>query len=264
MGRTATGFYVAYFESLILSVCGFFLLSGLLRESNNYSSLQWWAVDTQFIFFGFTLVLQLLLSGIVKEDVGGMSSLLASAANAYCSLCFMIFLVFVLMFSQSTVASDSVRNFATSPHCVWNFHPANMQDSNCTNGTWRETAFIITSSTPSNGIKCLHSTTRLYRDLHQFSSISTNGTWYFQSERSNAVQMVFGNSYAASSDQHLITAQPIAGSISFALVWAFMSVTLLVACYAAYSSTVVGQYCPLFLSPRCVCVCVCATTAEGY
>jgi hypothetical protein len=131
-----------------------------------------------------------------KKDGGGMSYFLAPAANAYCSLCFMIFLVLLVMFLQTTVASESVNALVVAPRCV------------------------------------------------------QNGTSYLQSDRSDTVQMVFGNSYAASDTEASITTQSVSGSVSFALIWAFISVMLFVSCYAAYSSTTEGEYCPLFLSSR--------------
>jgi hypothetical protein len=256
MTRTSTAFYVAYFESLIISVCGFVLLSGLLQSSGDYSSLQQWAVDGQFIFFSVTLVLQLLLSGIVKEkdvkgvdDAEGMADLLAPVANAYCSLCFLIFLFCMLMFAQSYVASDSVQSWVTAPNGIWYFHPANISSSNCTLGTWSDVVF---DGNDTNKTMCLNTTRVLYRGVHEFSDNITNGTLYFQSEKSDAVQIVFGSSYASSGSLDGITTPSITGSISFAVVWAFVAVTLFVSCYAAYSSTAVGKYCPLFLSSRSV------------
>jgi hypothetical protein len=253
MGRSSTSFYVAYFESLILSVCGFALLSGLLQGNRDYSGLQRWAVDAQFFFFCATLLLQLLLSGIVKENNVDGVDLLASVATAYCSLCFMIFLVCLLMFVQSTVASDSVRGYVTNPNGMWYFYPADISVADCTKGYWSDIAFNtqnLPGGTVTNGIACLNSSRVLYRGVHQFPDNITNGTLYFQSDKSDAVQSVFGSSYAASSDANAITTQSITGSIAFAFVLAFISVTLFVSCYAAYSSTAVGKYCPLFLSPR--------------
>jgi hypothetical protein len=252
MSRTSTAFYVAYFESLIISVCGFVLLSGVLQGNSDYSSLQRWAVDSQFYLFCCTLVFQLLLSGNAKakhlkgaesdEDTGGVVDLLAAVATAYCSHCFMIFLVSVLMFAQTTVASNSIRSWVTAPTGMWYFHPENISISDCTKGTWSDVVFNIT-----NGTVCFNETRVLYRGEHQFPDNITNGTLYFQSPKSDAVQIVFGNSYATGGDPSIIVTQSITGSISFACVLAFISVTLFV---SAYSSTEVGKYCPLFLSPR--------------
>ena len=268
MSRSRTAFYVAYFESLVVSVCGFVLLSGVLRGTSDYSSLQQWAVDTQFFFLCGTLVLQLLLSGIVKakeikgdekenenQATSGVSDLLAPVANAYCSLCFVIFLVCMVMFAQISAAPNTVRSWVTAPNGMWYFHPTNISNSDCTTGTWSDVAFDISNvvnGTRMNGAVCLNQTRILYRGVHQFPDSITNGTLHFQSQKSDAVQMVFGNSYAASADPSAITTQSIAGSIAFGFVWAFVSVTLFVSCYASYSSTPEGDYCPLFLAPRCV------------
>ena len=192
MARSSTAFYVAYFESLIISVCGFVLLSGVLQGNNDYSSLQRWAVDAQFFFFCGTLVLQLLLSGIVKDkDVQGteeskytwtVSALLPSVANTYCSLCFVIFLTCMLMFAQISTASDSVQSWVTAPNGIWYFHPANISVSDCTNGTWTDVVFNVTNvpnGTGTNGTVCLNNTRALHRGVHRFEDNITNGTLYF-------------------------------------------------------------------------------------
>jgi hypothetical protein len=247
---------------LVLSVCGFVLLSGLLQGNTDYSALQRWAVDAQFVFLCITLVFQLLLSGNTKEqDVGGVkrvdaavaTDLLSPVANAYCSLCFMIFLVCVLTFARSTLASDAIRSWVASPNGMWYFHPANISVSDCTNGTWSDVIFNITNvanDTATHGIGCLNSSRVLYSGVHHFANNITNGTIHFQSDKSDAVQLVFGSSYAASDSASAITTQSITGSVAFALILSFISVTLFVSCYAAYSSTAMGQYCPLFLAPR--------------
>jgi hypothetical protein len=244
MARTTTAFYVAYFESLIISVCGFVLLSGLLQGNSDYSSLQRWAVDAQFFFFCGTLLIQLLLSGIAKR-VEVTTDLLSSVANAYCSLCFMIFSVCVLMFAQtSSGSSQIVEHKFINPNGAWYFHPQNCTYG--TNGTW--------SNLRSSGAMCTMNTTVLTDAFKDFSNSSTS-SHFFQSDRSDAVQMVFGNSYASSDSASAITTQSTTGSISFAFVLAFIAVTLFASCYAAYSSTAVGTYCPLFLSSRSLGAC---------
>jgi hypothetical protein len=66
--------------------------------------------------------------------------------------------------------------------------------------------------------------------------------------------MVSGNSQAAGG-KDAVTAPPIAGSIAFAFIWAFVGVMLLVSCYTAYSCRMPGRKCPLFLSPTTLIAC---------
>lgn len=66
--------------------------------------------------------------------------------------------------------------------------------------------------------------------------------------------MVAGTSNAA-SDYNTATTPPVIGSVSFAFVWAFVSVLLLLSMYTAYSSRASGKPCSLFLSPNALLAC---------
>jgi hypothetical protein len=258
-------FYVAYTESLIVAVCGYMLLNGIMRGNEDYSGLQRWGVEVQFGLFCVTFVLQILLSTIAKDEVPEekeekedmkipfSKNLHAYIANSYCSACFLIFLVFLLMFSKSmAVEKEPMLNIAmTSRGGDWYFHPANVTRSECNTGEWRETIFQY-----SNGIACLDNHTRqLVKGIHEFNQSIPNATWYYQSGWSNTVQIVSGKSHAAGRDENTVTAPPIGGSIAFGCIWAFVSLSLLLSCYTAYASTPPGEYCPLFLSPQALTGC---------
>jgi hypothetical protein len=291
MGRSTAAFYVAYFESLVLSVCGYLLITSTFGGLVDYSALQRWGVDTQLILLCVTVVLQLLVGGKVKtEDVGNgdkpddddkddgkekatnlLGGITASLANVYCSLCFSIFAVFIVLLAQSSATTAPVSEVLTKHDgAFWYFHPSDVLQEMCGNGVWKHTLFVMPNvSTGLGGFEvllasygeCLNNKTKeLVRGVchsgqgcitdtgNLTSYFSDDVSLYIRSSTGDAVHLVFGASYAESHDVSLGHAIPILGAISFATILAFISVVLLVSCYTAYSSTGMGVYCPLFIS----------------
>jgi hypothetical protein len=275
-------FYVAYVESLIVSGCGYLLLNGVLQGSQDYSALQQWVVEMQFVMFGATFVLQLLLSSVVglesqekendeddeykeddqvqTEDQKGdqMQNVLGAVANAYCTLCFMTFLLIIGMFSRANITSATLRHTITPKGSgVWYFHPI----ETCSSGIWQQYPWVnntqLTGDTTCLTNHPKYLTLGLGQTMDDFKNDTnvTDALWYVMNEWSHTIQMVYGNSYAASEDENAVTSPPIAGVISYAVIMAFQSVILLLASYAARSSTPRGTPCLLFLAPRSIIVC---------
>jgi hypothetical protein len=187
-------FYVSYVESLVVSLCGFLLLSGVFHNNQDYSSLQQWALETQIVFFSATLLVQVIWHTLPPgSEFSRLLPLGSLVADAYCFLCSLIFVVLVLMFSRSMVSEQTPISISMMLPLrgMWYFHPHSPNSTHPCEypGTWKETVYKSSSNT------CLGNQTDWLRN--QFPD-NTNGTLYYQSERSDTVQLVSGNSYAAS------------------------------------------------------------------
>jgi hypothetical protein len=252
MGKGAI-FYISHIESLLLTTVVYMILSPLLTPNQDYSSLQEWGLNVQFWGFVVTILLQLILRGNTSEEDTSREYLSAALSNTYCSLCCMIFLFMSILFAQSLVGSPfPVRHFGVVPgnNGSWYFHPTNLTQNTCTNGTWQTTRYRdLTKEYP-----CLDNNTKyLITGVHQYSENIT-ATWFYQSDLSNAAQVVAGASQAGSGDMDQASTPPMGGSISFGVVWAYVSLMLLLSCYTAHSSITAERYSPLFLLPRALIV----------
>jgi hypothetical protein len=232
------------------------ILFGVLESTQDYSALQQWAVKTPFVLFACTLVLQLLLTTSMR-DVDDESQkqvnqtareIMAALATAFCSSCFMTFVVLLVMFVRSIPSGQRAATktlFPPNGSVYWYLHPANPSNETCDHGVWKTTMYKNTTCFNNN-------TNRLIRGQHHFDN--TNGTWSYRSEWADIVQMVAGTSNAVGA-YDTVTSASVVGSISFACIWASASVLLLLSMYTAYSARVSGKPCPLFLSSDTLLAC---------
>jgi hypothetical protein len=160
-------FYVSHIEALILGVCGYMVISGVLRGTADYSGLQRWGVDIVFWTFVATITMQIMLSTAINIDELGeedeevvdendedtkkrtestkkiraenavIQGFMLSISIAYCSLCFIVFVTFVVVFVLSIPSGqpDTISMVVLHGNASWYLHSTNLSDTLCTKVT---------------------------------------------------------------------------------------------------------------------------------